>query len=68
MRGMLGWGWTAMSSIYQVPNSNVSDRIRHKEVRVTLSITMEHGWAEVVAVPGAVGVWPQSADATVDIA
>lgn len=25
----------------------------------TLSITMEHGWAEVVAVPGAVGVWPQ---------
>lgn len=24
-----------------------------------LSITMEHGWAEVVAVPGAVGVWPQ---------
>lgn len=32
----------------------------------TLSISMEHGWAEVVAVPGAVG--SVAADATVDIA
>lgn len=30
----------------------------------TLSITMEHGWAEVVAVPGAVG--SVAAEATVD--
>lgn len=60
-----------MSSIYQVPNSNVHMYLigsGTKRCVFTLSITMEHGWAEVVAVPGAVGVWPQSADATVDIA